>query len=387
MMTDNEKMRIINSRSPPHSKHTRRQFVGVLAALGLSAALGEALVTYAPWVDYRGEAQKTWGEPFQNAGTLPQQIRELIRYATLAPSGHNAQPWKFAVLGSAIHILPDYSRRLPVVDPRDRELWISLGCALENLVIAAKNAGYTAEIDYPELKKDYLAVHLSASVAQSAEPLFDAIPHRQNTRSLYDGRIIPPADLRKLSSITGSGGEFTLILSSPAQKKAIIEYIKEGNSQQYGNSTYLPELISWLRFNKSEAMHSLDGLYTHCSGNPELPRWLGKFLISSASSGQQNATDEKNLRSSSGMIVIASEQDDQRHWIDTGRLYERLALTMTNCGLKVAFLNQPIEIGPLRAQLQSHLNLGSAHPQLLLRYGYASEMPRSLRRPVEEVLI
>jgi len=128
-------------------------------------------------------------------------------------------------------------------------------------------------------------------------------------------------------------------------------------------------------------------LYTHCSGNPELPRWLGKRFISSAGGLKQSATDENNLRSASGVIVIASQQDDKRHWIETGRLYERLALNMTLSGLKVAFLNQPIEVSPLRAQLQSHLNLGSAHPQLLLRYGYASAMPQSLRRPVEEVLI
>lgn len=380
-------MQIINSRPPPGPKHTRRQFLGVVAALGLSSALGEGLVTNAPWVDYGGQAQRTWGVPFQNAGSLAQQMKEMIRYATLAPSGHNAQPWKFAIVSSTIHILPDFSRRLPVVDPRDRELWISLGCALENLVIAAQHAGYAVEFDYPGPKNDYLTVHLSPSVYQSDKQLFEAIPHRQNTRSLYDGRIVPSTEYSKWETIPEGSIAFPLILTASSQKEAIIEYINEGNMRQYDTLTFLSELESWLRFNKSEAMHTLDGLYTHCSGNPGMPRWLGKWFIASAGARQQSAADEKNVRSSSGLIVIASNEDDKRHWIETGRLYERLALTLTLGGLKMAFLNQPIEVGPLRTQLQSHLNLGASHPQLLLRYGYASAMPRSLRRPVKEVLI
>ncbi len=76
-------------------------------------------------------------------------MQEIIRYATLAANGHNTQPWKFVIKQNAIEIYPDYTRRLSVVDPDDRELWISLGCALENLLIAARSAGYTPEVTYP----------------------------------------------------------------------------------------------------------------------------------------------------------------------------------------------------------------------------------------------
>ena len=69
-------------------------------------------------------------------------MRELIRYATLAPSGHNAQPWKFAAKETRSELSRIMPGVCPVVDPQDRELWISLGCALENLIIAADAAGY-----------------------------------------------------------------------------------------------------------------------------------------------------------------------------------------------------------------------------------------------------
>ena len=69
---------------------------------------------------------------------MENQFKEIIHYATLAPSGHNTQPWKFSIKDNSILIYPDYSRRLSVVDPDDHALFISLGCALENLVIAAE---------------------------------------------------------------------------------------------------------------------------------------------------------------------------------------------------------------------------------------------------------
>ena len=85
--------------------------------------------------------------------------------------------------------------------------------------------------------------------------------------------------------------------------------------------------------------------------------------------------------------MIASEEDTKTAWVRTGQVYERLALKATSLNIKSAFLNQPIEVTGIRAQFQSALGLGNFMPQLLVRLGYAESMPRSLRRPVEEVLL
>ena len=69
--------------------------------------------------------------------TLQNDFHAMVEYASKAPSGHNTQPWFFTLGADAITITPDFSKRLPVVDPDDRELFISLGCAAENL----RNAG------------------------------------------------------------------------------------------------------------------------------------------------------------------------------------------------------------------------------------------------------
>jgi len=385
-MIDTDKVQTGTSPSP-RRKLSRRRFLAAAAAAGTMAALGEALVTYAPWQDYEAQARRTWNTPFQTEAAVPVQMREMVRYATLAPSGHNTQPWRFALLGDTIRILPDYSRRLPAVDPQDRELWISLGCALENLVIAAGAAGYEADVTYPTPDADRLTVHLSRSPAHGPTPLFEAIPHRQNNRSLYDGRAVPPAETKKIEAVMSGAGVSTLIFTDTRHKEALIEYIKAGDRRQFGDPAFVAELVSWIRFNKPEALHSLDGLYTRCTGNPDVPRWLGRRFLTAASAGSQADTSARKARSSSGLIVIASASDDKRHWVETGRLYERLALTLTALGIQVAFLNQPAEVTGLRSQFQSYLGLGTAQPQLLLRFGFADALPHSLRRPVEQVLV
>jgi len=385
-MIDTDKVQTGTSPSP-RRKLSRRRFLAAAAAAGTMAALGEALVTYAPWQDYEAQARRTWNTPFQTEAAVPVQMREMVRYATLAPSGHNTQPWRFALLGDTIRILPDYSRRLPAVDPQDRELWISLGCALENLVIAAGAAGYEADVTYPTPDADRLTVHLSRSPAHGPTPLFEAIPHRQNNRSLYDGRAVPPAETKKIEAVMSGAGVSTLIFTDTRHKEALIEYIKAGDRRQFGDEGRIAELVSWIRFNKPEALHSLDGLYTRCTGNPDVPRWLGRRFLTAASAGSQADTSARKARSSSGLTVIASASDDKRHWVETGRLYERLALTLTALGIQVAFLNQPAEVTGLRSQFQSYLGLGTAQPQLLLRFGFADALPHSLRRPVEQVLV
>ena len=372
--------------SPFRPGLNRRKFLKIAGVTGVTAALGHLLFTYAPWLDYDAQIAQTWARPLQITLSVPEQLREFIRYAMLAANGHNAQPWKFAAQADTIRIYPDASRRLPVVDPADRELWISLGCALENLLIAARSAGYEGEVTYPLSAADPITVQLKPTATPNSNPLCEAIPHRQSTRSLYDGRSVSLPDLRRIDSIPLEASVSTQIFTAPDQIEAILEYLKAGDQRQYSDAAFISELIAWLRFNPVEAFETLDGLFTRCSSNPEVPRWLGELFVTTASAGQQTQTDERNVRSSAGLLLIVSEQDDRRAWIDTGRVAERQALTLTSLNIKSAFINQPIEVAELRSEFQNYLNLGSSRPQILLRFGYANPMPHSLRRPVEQVL-
>lgn len=105
----------------------------------------------------------------------------LVENAVKAPSGHNTQPWKFENIEDGIVIHPDFSRALPIVDFDNHALYISLGCALENIVFAAKRKGYECKVDYPEDENGAITVKLNPAVTRSPsnEDLFDFIAIRQ----------------------------------------------------------------------------------------------------------------------------------------------------------------------------------------------------------------
>lgn len=362
---------------------SRRTVLKLLAAGGVTAAGGYALFEYPPWLNYDQSASAIRSPAVQPV-TVSSAMRELVRYATLAASGHNTQPWTFALSENAIDIHPDYARQLPAVDPSDRELWISLGCALENLLVATRAAGYAPAVTYPDAA-DVIYIALTPDTPQ-AGALFDAIPLRQNTRSAYDGQPIPTADLDTLQALPLEPGVALHVITSPTDRETVLEYVNQGNLRQYADRAFVDELIAWVRFNKKEALAALDGLYAPSSGNPAVPRWLGQLVVGGMQPQQQADADATKLRSSPGTVVVTSETDDKAAWVRTGQVYERLALTMTSLNIKSAFLNQPIEVAALRGQFQSALGFGAALPQLLVRFGYADVLPRSLRRPVEQVL-
>lgn len=317
---------------------------------------------------------------------------EIIRFASLAPNGHNTQPWKFSISHNTIRMFPDFSRRLPVVDPDDRELFISMGCALENLIIAAENMGYSTDVQYfpNDEPADCIRINIksSTSALQNNQHLFKAISVRQSTRSEYDSNPVPNSDLKQLENVKTSRNISIQLFTDNKKIKALTEFVTDGNLKQYDDEKFLNELINWIRFNDSEAIKTMDGLPSRCSGNPSVPRWLGKLFFNLTVSGKSQAQiDQKRISTSSGLALFISQKDDKQSWIETGRVFERFVLLATTLNIKNAHHNQPIEVPDVRSKLTSYLGLGSMKPQLLIRFGYAKPLPYSLRRPVDKILI
>lgn len=101
----------------------------------------------------------------------------------------------------------------------------------------------------------------------------------------------------------------------------------------------------------------------------------------------ENDKYARQLRSSAGIAVFVSDKDDKAHWMEAGRCYERFALQATALGIRNAFVNQPVEVASLRPEFARYLGLDGARPDLVVRFGRGRDMPRSLRRPVEAVLL
>lgn len=314
---------------------------------------------------------------------------EIVRLATLAASSHNTQPWKFWIGQDSITIYPDFSRRCPVVDPDDSHLFKSLGCAAENCVHAASALGLHASVQYHQENEQKLIVLLTSSAAVKASHFYPMIIQRQCVKKPYDGASLSSSILRSLEEAGRGKGVRTLLLTSPEKMNAVADLIWEGNMIQLTDKAFRCELISWLRFSHAESIRKGDGLAGRPAGHPSVPRWLGKIMMNLVLTPRSQATaDLKNIQSSAGVAVFIAEGDGPGCWVESGRVYERFALQASALNVRTAFINQPLEVRPLRSQFESWLNLRKGeHAHLMVRFGTGTPAPYSLRRPLEEVLL
>jgi hypothetical protein len=314
-------------------------------------------------------------------------LRELVRYATLAPSSHNTQCWKFRMHERSIAIEPDLLRRCPVVDPDDHHLFVSLGCSTENLAHAALANGLQAVARYDPTGSGTVAVSLEATQAQSS-PLFRAISERQCSRSDYDGRPLSTEEFRLLEQAGTSSDVRLVLLTERTAMEKVLEYVVAANTAQMNAPTFVDELKTWIRFSADEAARTGDGLFAGASGNPAMPRWLGSRMMGMFfTTKSENERYARQIRNSAGIAVFISGASDRAHWVEAGRCYKRFALQATALGIRNAFLNQPVEVGPIRPQFASALGLGNQRPDLVVRFGRGPTMPLSMRRPVQAVLV
>lgn len=233
-----------------------------------------------------------------------------------------------------------------------------------------------------------IRVSFDSASGPAGRRLFPAIPHRQCTRRPFDGRPVDLAARRALREMRHDPGVRIILVEDNGRREAIAEYLREGDRAQLGDPAFRKELLAWLRFNDAAALASGDGLSARVAGQPQLPDWLARALSGFVLSGRgQAARDVRHLRSSPLLAAIVSERDDPAGWVAAGRACQRFLLQATMFDLRSAFINQPVELRPLRAQLDRLLGLRGESVLLLLRLGYGRKAAYSLRRPLETVIL
>jgi hypothetical protein len=316
---------------------------------------------------------------------------DLIQNAIKAPSGHNTQPWKFEIGDSSITIYPDYGRSLPVVDADNHALFISLGCALENLAIAAAHFGFDTKtiINTQPANKEHIIVQLTRSSAKREDLLYQFIGIRQSTRNIYNGNPISVEDIKKLKQVSLQEDVNAILLTDKASHQPIIELVKEASTLQFRNPAFVCELIRWIRFNKKAAIQNGNGLFAGATGNPSVPAWFGKWFMKFSVDADKEANKAADLiSSSSALMVFIGRRNDIRAWINVGRSFERTMLTATSLNIHHAHVNMPCEELKVRKKMIDYLHLPDGEqPLLLIRLGYSKKMPYSFRRQVEEVIV
>ena len=162
----------------------------------------------------------------------------------------------------------------------------------------------------------------------------------------------------------------------------------KGNEIQMADIAFKNELLSWMRFNKKQVEATHNGLSYLVFGNPPLPSILARPIVSLfLKPNAQNKSDRKKIDSSSHFVVCATQRDTIEEWINLGRTLQRFLLKVTEIGISYAFLNQPCEVAALAFDLREKLPVNKEHPTLIMRIGYAKQIPYSPRKKIETLLV
>jgi hypothetical protein len=325
---------------------------------------------------------------FPSIGTLFDQLKFLLRYAVLSPSGPNTQPWKFSIEENEVSLIADLTRSLPSVDPTDRTLYVSHGCLLTNILLAAEHFGFNYDV---ECLPDGLsgartaAVKFSKGATKHKFPdLFQEITKRHTNRKRYEERAIEDETLQKLKDCVDRDGFKLDIITNKEGKNEMADILARAHKIQLGNKAFRKELASWVRPNISDAK---DGLPGYSFGYSDFESFFGSFIFGTFDmSSSRAATETSFMKASPAVAVLSTQSEDKLTWIKTGVLFETLFLTATKLDVRFDLFSQPIGILELREKMAQILNV-KYHPQILIRMGYAQAAKHTPRRPVEDVLI
>jgi nitroreductase len=322
-------------------------------------------------------------------GGAEEKLRFLLRYAILAPSGHNTQPWLFRIRGETVELYADRARALAVVDPDDRELVISCGAALETLHIALRHFGYRGAVQLePDSGDGDLLARVSLEdgdgLGHDDEDLFAAIPKRHSNRQAFEDRDIPDALADRLVTDAESHGVWLRLIGGE-DRAAVADLVAEGDRTQMADKRFRRELAAWVHANRSR---SRDGMRGYGFGFGELMSFAGPLAIRSFDLGKGQAAKDRELAQGSPLLaVFGTATDDLDSWLRSGRALQRVLLRARANDVWSSYLNQPIEVGELRPKLAETIGRPGQFPQLLVRFGFGSEVRPQPRRPLDEVLL
>jgi len=305
----------------------------------------------------------------------------LLKYAILAPSSHNTQPWKFSVNKDEISIFADKTRWLKVADPDQRELYVSVGCALENLLIAAEHFEYGHQVTYspkPDQEELVAIVRLKPQVQQVPlrDPaLFDVILTRHTNRNVYEERSIPQTDLQRLQNCCVEEGIWLHMTDDIDIKRKVDELIIHGDAIQFSNPAYREELGYWIG----------QGVF----GTPWLLSKIGELAVTYMNMGKGQAKkDSEVLMSAPILAALSSKMNDRKSQVKIGQVFERLLLMATLLKICVHPMNQILEIPELKTEVGKLIPVSDVFPQHTFRLGYAEpEKECTPRRPLGEVFM
>lgn len=374
----------------------RRAFLGGLgvAGLGLGGASIWRLQSNHVLGSGDGPAYAPWTE-WQQAESNP--LQQLVRAAVLASNPHNTQPWKFHLLPDGIDVYADTSRRIGAMDPLLREMHIGVGCAVENLLLAAEVAGYRWSFDNPKSSENEelqpIVRVLLQEGATRPSSLYAAIPRRHTNRGRYIAdKNVDERMIEALDGVKNSDSELRVFwFRKHEEMRAFGCLVVHATEAIIGDREQSASSARWIRTSWNDIERYRDGLTYDAQGLTPGTRALAKFLpslsIKRTDQYWLSATRECHVATANafGMIAVRDAKNTQQR-VEAGRLWQRMHLRATLQGVAMHPLSQPVERRDRELQLGLAPTYAKGLSELQQDDDWQAVMPFRLGYPAQVAL-
>lgn len=375
----------------------RRNFLKLtVAGVGTSAVGLYLFCQQGGAVNYSDPAYLYWNKLTQGGLNLENY---LILCGSLAPSAHNTQPWKFSIKEKEITVFADHKRNLGSADAQRRMMLLSVGCALENINVAANQLGYRADISLSpsaEFEKTGMCakVTLSANDQLGGNALFDSIFKRQTTRAPYLAEPVPELTKSSIMKLNDFPQVSLRWFDSPADLSSMAD-INSAACVAFtnDNSAYLDSL-KWWRYSRGEMLKKRDGISIFTSAAPAMIKQYFEYGVSpedmAGDFGKKGEIDLMNNLFSATPLwgVITASDISNASRLQSGQLFERVFLEVTRQNYRIHAINYVSEQQEYVNKFKALFGIPQTDELLMVfRMGKAELCEKSVRLPLSDIIV
>lgn len=338
------------------------------------------------------EAWKINREGFINLTDYTQRVKFLLRYAILAPSTHNCQPWLFKILeNNSCELYLDKKIKLKEADPNEKCAYISMGCCLENLVVAAKafgvykgdlhkinqKTGLVAEVSFRDPKD-------AAQADKESGELVEAMVARKNSRGFFKPNKISKKLIGSIQTKIDDKDLEVTFIDDKSKIEKLAKITAEGIKRIYKRKSFRRELASWIHGNLSSKYDGMPGRSLHIPTPLSLifPTVL-KFVNVSPGIAVANY---KSFSSAPLVCVLGTKSENVDGWLKMGRNIERLMLEFNRAGVQTSIFLASVDEESLCEEVKKEIS-AKYKPQFVFCAGYMErDQKHTPRHPLENKL-